>query len=198
MPPGSSLLDETRDRILEAALDLFSVKGYAAARTREIAERAGVNEVTLFRLFGSKRELYIAVYRRFAMVASEESILSGVTGDPRSDVFSIARAIAALFSGNTKIVHMSIKDIDAFPEINAELKAQPEVLVSLVSAYFSRIAPIADWSDDPARLARVFVISLMGTVLHLTHFKGDRFVADFVEDLTAVLWRGMRDQVPCK
>ena len=51
----------TRTRILNAGLDLFAKKGFTGATTREISANAGVNEVTLFRHFGSKTELYAAV-----------------------------------------------------------------------------------------------------------------------------------------
>lgn len=46
-----------RDRILEAAREVFALHGSAGATTRRIAEAAGVNEVTLFRHFGSKQSL---------------------------------------------------------------------------------------------------------------------------------------------
>jgi AcrR family transcriptional regulator len=44
----------TADRLVSAAGELFGERGYAATTTRQIAERAGVNEVTLFRIFGNK------------------------------------------------------------------------------------------------------------------------------------------------
>ncbi len=46
-----------REQILEAALRVYGELGYRGATTRRIAEEAGVNEVTLFRHFGSKRQL---------------------------------------------------------------------------------------------------------------------------------------------
>ncbi len=52
--------EDTRQRILQAARQLFSEVGYALATTRLIAEAAGVNEVTLFRHFGSKKALLMA------------------------------------------------------------------------------------------------------------------------------------------
>jgi AcrR family transcriptional regulator len=51
----------TRDRILEAAIKVFSQEGFVGATTREIARVAGVNEVTLFRHFQSKEQLLAAV-----------------------------------------------------------------------------------------------------------------------------------------
>ena len=46
---------ETGDAILKAAAELIGEHGYKGTTTRAIAERAGVNEVTLFRRFGSKQ-----------------------------------------------------------------------------------------------------------------------------------------------
>lgn len=48
---------ESRQRLLEAAARVFAESGFRGATTRRIAEVAGVNEVTLFRLFGSKSAL---------------------------------------------------------------------------------------------------------------------------------------------
>lgn len=48
---------ESRERIIQAALEVFGETGYLGATTRRIAQEAGVNEVTLFRHFGSKEEL---------------------------------------------------------------------------------------------------------------------------------------------
>lgn len=53
--------DETRDRILQAAAALIAERGYVATTTRAIATAAGVNEVTLFRRFGSKQGLVRAL-----------------------------------------------------------------------------------------------------------------------------------------
>lgn len=50
-------MDDTEQRIIEAAIKVFSEKGFAGASTREIADSAGVNEVTLFRRFGSKKNI---------------------------------------------------------------------------------------------------------------------------------------------
>ena len=44
----------TRDRLIQAALSLFVSQGIAETTTKEIAEQAEVNEVTLFRHFGNK------------------------------------------------------------------------------------------------------------------------------------------------
>lgn len=50
-----------RERILDAALESFAEKGFSGTSTKEIARRAKVNEVTIFRQFRSKRALFAAV-----------------------------------------------------------------------------------------------------------------------------------------
>ena len=50
--------DETREKLMEATLELISAKGYLGATTREIASLAGVSELTLFRKFGKKEHLF--------------------------------------------------------------------------------------------------------------------------------------------
>jgi AcrR family transcriptional regulator len=52
--------DGVRSRILKAAHELFTEKGYRATTTKEITARAGVAEPTLFRHFGSKVDLFEA------------------------------------------------------------------------------------------------------------------------------------------
>ncbi len=52
--------DQTRARILEAALQEFSAHGLAGARTEQIAEAAGVNKALLYYYFDSKEKLYEA------------------------------------------------------------------------------------------------------------------------------------------
>jgi AcrR family transcriptional regulator len=55
---------KTRNRILQAAMKLFAEKGFRGTTTKEIAERAGVNEALIFRYFSTKRDLYGAIIER--------------------------------------------------------------------------------------------------------------------------------------
>jgi AcrR family transcriptional regulator len=52
---------DTADKILAAAAELFGERGYKATTTRAIAERAGVNEVTVFRRFTNKQGVLAAL-----------------------------------------------------------------------------------------------------------------------------------------
>lgn len=55
--------EATRQRLLRAALELFTTTGFRATTTPQIAERAGVAEGTIYRHFSSKEQLLNDVYR---------------------------------------------------------------------------------------------------------------------------------------
>ncbi len=50
-------MNETRDRILSVALDLFTDEGYDKVSLREVAEKVGVSEAALYYHFSSKEEI---------------------------------------------------------------------------------------------------------------------------------------------
>ncbi len=55
---------ERREEVLEAALGEFAAHGLHGTSTETIAERAGISQPYLFRLFGTKKELFMACARR--------------------------------------------------------------------------------------------------------------------------------------
>lgn len=52
-------LDETRQKIIDAAMTLVRDNGYVSTTTKEIARAAGVNECTLFRKFKNKKDIVL-------------------------------------------------------------------------------------------------------------------------------------------
>src|SRR3954470_10009122 len=91
----SALRDGTRERILDAALDLFGERGLTGTTVRDIAARAKVNVAAISYHFGGKDELYRAVAGM--VITSIEARVRGRVGHlldrPPS---SPAEALAAL------------------------------------------------------------------------------------------------------
>ncbi len=65
---------DTRDLILDASLEVFTEKGYTLATTLDISKKAGVSEMTLFRHFKTKNNLFILAIKK-AMGSSIEKNL---------------------------------------------------------------------------------------------------------------------------
>ncbi|MGB3297760.1 MAG: TetR family transcriptional regulator [Phormidesmis sp.] len=70
----------SREKIIGSALSLFSAQGITATTTKQIAEKAGVNEVTLFRQFGSKQGLLLAVLKEAPVLEKMQAALSDIVG----------------------------------------------------------------------------------------------------------------------
>ena len=62
MVPTRQTADERRTSVLAAAVTEFARSGYAGTSTEAIAQRAGISQPYLFRLFGTKKDLFIATY----------------------------------------------------------------------------------------------------------------------------------------
>src|SRR5665213_4336942 len=73
-------VEETRARILAATREIFERNGTRGTTTREVAERAGVNEATLFRHFGSKAALIGAMREDSCGIESIRNVLTGLDG----------------------------------------------------------------------------------------------------------------------
>lgn len=92
---ASQLPIETRDKIIRAALDVFTEKGFDAASTRQIAARVGVNHGLIPYYFGTKQKLWqAAVDHAFGDMQQElDAILADpATPDPRVRAARMIRA----------------------------------------------------------------------------------------------------------
>src|ERR1700740_2181426 len=56
--------EERREAVLEAALAEFAIRGLAGTSTEDVARRAGISQPYLFRLFPSKKALFLALVER--------------------------------------------------------------------------------------------------------------------------------------
>jgi TetR/AcrR family transcriptional regulator len=109
--------------LLDAALDLFVEKGFAATRAEEVAARAGVSKGTLFLYFPSKEELFKAVVRenisgRFQEWNQEFLTFEGDTPDMLRYCMKVwwERIGESKASGITKLI---ISEAQNFPDIAA-------------------------------------------------------------------------------
>jgi AcrR family transcriptional regulator len=62
MVPSRQTADERRTAVLAAAISEFARSGYAGTSTEAIASRAGISQPYLFRLFGTKKDLFVATF----------------------------------------------------------------------------------------------------------------------------------------
>ena len=123
------------DHILEAALDVIAQHGYAGATTRQIAAAAGINEVTLFRRFGTKQKLLKAVIEQEA----ESFMAAGVeyTGNVEADLVRVIQFYQHLVHQQGRVITTLLTEIPRQPEL-VELMHIPFTIMQKIGAVIER------------------------------------------------------------
>jgi len=118
------MTDPTRQQIIEAAARVYSESGFRGATTRRIADEAGVNEVTLFRIFGSKAALISAALRADAAVVAMEP-LPEVPGDPQAELTEWVAAEHQFLTNCRGMIRTTMADMHERPECAEPTMARP-------------------------------------------------------------------------
>jgi AcrR family transcriptional regulator len=135
-PPTLAAADSTRERILGAAAQVFAEKGYVRATTRAIAAAADVNEVTLFRHFGNKLNLLLAVLDRFSAVPDLSAMMSGqFTGHYREDMLRLGHAFQGIMAARQTSIRLILCEAEQVPELRAAVGRMPLQLRQMLTAY---------------------------------------------------------------
>ncbi|MBU0994833.1 MAG: TetR/AcrR family transcriptional regulator [Proteobacteria bacterium] len=98
---------DARSRIIDAALDLFSEKGFHATTTRKIAEKAGVNEVTLFRQFNNKLTLFQETLNEIKKIGFDMDIRAKEFEiEPEEAIQIIVESVFEIFENNPREIRL--------------------------------------------------------------------------------------------
>jgi AcrR family transcriptional regulator len=141
-------LAPTRERILDAAVELFGRQGYSRTSVGEIEQAAGLapRSGALYKHFASKRELLDAALRQRtrAVADMEESVDASMVGNPRAEL-RMAGAIGLREIGRDQpVLRILLREGDNFPELRDEFRKR---IVGRGHAKF------ADWLRLVARRA---------------------------------------------
>lgn len=163
--------EETRERILSAAREVIARKGKRGATTREIAEVAGVNEATLFRHFGTKEALIIAVAQHFCGLGALREVTSQLDGDLADDLLVIGRTMLMRMESQMDMIRWSLVEMDYEADIFASTAWRPqlailEVLVDFLTPRVER----GELRGDPKKLAMMFMGLIFMHVLGRSKF----------------------------
>jgi AcrR family transcriptional regulator len=182
----------TRQRLLAAARAEFGLRGIEGATTRAIAERAGCNEVTLFRLFESKLKLLGAVVCEASREFLEFSACTDeLSGDLTRDLTRLAAVCTASMEKCEDLARALIGESRRLPTLSKELIG--DVMAPLhcrIACYLQerqRAGRVRGELDTTA-FAEILTATLMGGVLRrgagLSAFDRGAWIARTVEFLT--------------
>src|SRR4026209_2920921 len=112
---------EPRQRLIDAAIAVFGEYGFRGATTRRIADAAGVNEVTIFRLFGSTSALLEEAVRQSEARTTRpaHTELPDEPGDPEIELEPWARDHWRAMRDRRSVIRKMMSEIEEHPEISA-------------------------------------------------------------------------------
>lgn len=118
----------TRERILDAAVELFGSQGYSATSVGEIESAAGLvpRSGALYKHFASKRALLDAAVQRRARVAERagELATSLLRGDVRSEARAYGREALRIVRDDQALLRIVMREGDNFPELRDDFHAR--------------------------------------------------------------------------
>ncbi len=136
-PADDEELTETQRKILTAALEVFSEKGFSGASTAAIAARAKVAEKTLFAQFKTKRELLARTIRPSVLLLIEPRVFERVHEALEPQGRSLRDVLAALIRDRLSLVRSHPKKLKL---IAHELLLRPEFVETFAQAFRKRVA----------------------------------------------------------
>lgn len=152
---------DTREAILTAALDAYAKFGFRGATTRRIAEIAGVNEVTIFRHFGSKEALFGEALR--AMPASStRAELPGDPRDPTAELTAWSEGQLASLRNKRSLIRTCMGELEERPEVTECAAGAPRGAFTELCGYLVRVREAGmSFNEFDERVA---AITLMGAL----------------------------------
>jgi AcrR family transcriptional regulator len=195
-PPHPLL--RTRDRILNAARELFASKGFKGTTTAEIARRAGVNEALIYRHFPAKRDLHTAILRA---KLEDESSLELFQAPEYIDlpVETVLRAVAQRFleAHDPTFLRLYYQSALEGHELAGEFYAQFVTrFVSVLEGMFIRwMAEGLIHTGNPRVSAQAFLGMLRSAALSIELFQDPDFLRPYDElarDMTKAFIDGIR------
>jgi len=128
---------DNREKLLQAAARIYAEAGFRGATTRRIADEAGVNEVTLFRLFGSKAQLIAEALSCHDPMGSVT--LPEVPADPVAELTAWCDGHAEALREMRGMIRKTMADLEEHPEMGPYFcKGQTPHFEELVS-YTTRL-----------------------------------------------------------
>lgn len=154
---------DTKDQILAAATTVFAQHGFRGSTTRRIANAAGVNEITLFRYFGSKDALLQEAVRLDSKIPLT-NFLPAVPVDPQRELTGWAAAVREHLHSKRAVIRKCMGEMEERPGMMVCAKQAPVRSTNHLCSYFRSLREhgFISGADDPM----VASAMLMGTIFH--------------------------------
>lgn len=159
------MFDETQSKIIQATMELIMERGYAAATTKDIARRAGVNESTIFRRFQGKKEIVLSAMKLPEWNPGLKKEDFTYVYDLEKDLMSFAMRYMEKVTPKMVKVSMGLRTPELFADTAKGILETPSVFKEVLETYFQemRSKGLIE-NDDAESLAMMFLSMNFGFV----------------------------------
>ncbi|NLI61220.1 MAG: TetR/AcrR family transcriptional regulator [Clostridiales bacterium] len=109
--------EERREQILESALNVFIANGYNGSTTMDIAKEAGISEVTLFRYFDSKKQIFLDAIDPILISSLKESLVASKNLESIEKLRYILKDRIKFISKHHEVIKLILMESQINPEI---------------------------------------------------------------------------------
>ncbi|HSE46763.1 MAG TPA: TetR/AcrR family transcriptional regulator [Gemmatimonadales bacterium] len=181
--------EDTRERILDAAEQLFAERGFAATSIRDVTAEAGVNLAAVHYHFGSKDDLVRAVFERVLVPSNAHRLAMMKEAEQQPGGASVEDLLRAFILPELQLVSDLGERGPAVARLSGRMLTEPtDAVHSLVMEMFSEVGGrfIADLQEAlPAVSEEEVVFRMQCTVAILTFFMSQNIPAHWkLVDLT--------------
>jgi AcrR family transcriptional regulator len=162
--------DGTTERILAATLLVYTEAGFRGTTTRRIAQEAGVNEITLFRQFGTKEALVKAALSRTYEEVWPVNLADPV--DPAAELYEWAISTYRHWYAGRHLISKVLSDLMEHPELAPDICEEPSCKHAMLSAYLDRLRQrgLATGEFYPDAAAGMLLGSVFSHAIWRDHF----------------------------
>jgi len=133
-------LDDTSQKIIDAAMTLIREKGYVATTTKEIAKKAGVNECTLFRKFKNKKDIVLQGVNQSKWRADvTPELFKNVKWDLRADIEMFMRAYMEKMTPDFVNLSIGLRAPQLYEETVPLIMKVPQAFLSAFTEYLKKM-----------------------------------------------------------
>lgn len=130
---------DVRAQLLDAAVNVFAEVGFRGATTRRIAQVAGVNEVTLFRHFGSKEGLIMEAIYRSLEALRVETRLPDEPVDPAAELLDWTTKHYQFLLEHQRLIKAAMAEAQTRPDLSCVGERVAERVDGPLQAYIERL-----------------------------------------------------------
>lgn len=133
-------MDDTSQKIIDAAMRLVRDKGYVATTTKEIAKAAGVNECTLFRKFKSKKDIVLQGVSQAGWRADvTPEIFADVKWDLHADIEMFMKAYMDRMTPDFVNLSIGLRAPQLYEETSSLIMKVPQAFLSAFTEYLDKM-----------------------------------------------------------